>query len=151
MKWIGSLALVVLVPACGPPKRGAAGTVSADSTAMMAAVEDYRQAWLQGDTAAALRHVSDDIRIMISGLPDIVGKDSTRKLFVDEMSKYDVPLLVLNHRDVILSGNHAIAIGTFQEIQVPKTGGAPIEGRGRFMTIWHREGTEWRIVRYMLN
>lgn len=118
---------------------------------MMAAVEEYRHTWLKGDTAAAMRRVSDDIRIMISGLPDIVGKDSTRRLFVDEMAKYDVPLLVLNHRDVILSGNHAIDIGTFQEIQVPKTGGAPIEGRGRFTSIWRREGTEWRIVRYMLN
>ena len=147
MKW-GPLALLMLMPAC--TNRGAA-TVSADSTAMMAAVEEYRQAWLKGDTAAALRRVSDDIRIMISGLPDIVGKDSTRKLFVAEMAKYDVPLLVLNHRDVILSGNHAIDIGTFQEIQVPKAGGAPIEGRGRFTTIWRREGTEWRIVRYMLN
>jgi ketosteroid isomerase-like protein len=148
VKSIAAALLVILAPAC--VNRGPSKTSTADSTAVMAALEEYRQAWLKGDTAAALRHVSDDIRIMISGIPDIVGKDATRKLFVDEMSKYEVPLLTLHHQDVIVGDNYVIDIGTFQEIQLPKTG-APIEGRGRFMTIWRREGAEWRIVRYMLN
>jgi ketosteroid isomerase-like protein len=87
---------------------------------------------------------------MISGIPDIVGKDATRKVFVDEMATYQIPLLTLNHQDMIVRGDHAIDIGTYEEIQVPKTG-APIRGRGRFMTIWRREGSDWRIVRYMLN
>jgi len=124
--------------------------VAADSTAVMAALEEYRQAWLRGDTAAALGRVSDDIRIMISGIPDIVGKDATRRVFVDEMATYQIPTLTFNHQDVIVRGDHAIDIGTYEEIQVPKTG-VPIHGRGRFMTIWRREGSEWRIVRYMLN
>ena len=116
----------------------------------MTASEQYRQAWIRGDTAAALGRVSKDIRIFISGAPDIVGPEATRQLFVDEMAKYDVPVLKLNHQDVIVSGDHAIDIGTYEEIQVPKHG-APIQGHGRFMTIWRREGGEWRIVRYMLN
>jgi ketosteroid isomerase-like protein len=139
--------VVVVLPSCSKP---AVSNVAADSAAVMAALEQYRQAWLKGDTAAALGRISDDIRIMIGGLPDIVGKDATRRLFADEMAKYEVPLLTLHHQDVIVSGDHAIDIGTFREIQLPKTG-APIEGRGRFMTIWRREGSEWRIVRYMLN
>ena len=149
MKWIAAICISCLLSGCS---NRVASNVTADSTAVMAALEEYRQAWLKGDTAAALGRVSDDIRIMIAGLPDIVGKDATRKLFVDEMSKYEVPLLKLNHQDLIVSGDHAIDIGTFQEIQVPHTG-TPIEGRGRFMTIWRREGTppQWRIVRYMLN
>ncbi|MGE5802902.1 MAG: YybH family protein [Gemmatimonadota bacterium] len=140
--------LVILAPAC--VNRGPSKTSTADSTAVMTALEEYRQAWLKGDTAAALRHVSNDIRIMISGIPDIDGKDATRKVFVDEMATYQIPTLTLNHQDVIVRGDHAIDIGTYEEIQVPKTG-VPIHNRGRFMTIWRREGTEWRIVRYMLN
>lgn len=148
MKSIAAALLVILAAAC--VNRGPSKTSTADSTAVMAALEEYRQAWLKGDTAAALRHVSDDIRIMISGIPDIAGKDATRKVFVDEMATYQIPTLTLNHQDVIVRGDHAIDIGTYEEIQVPKTG-VPIHGRGRFMTIWRREGTEWRIVRYMLN
>jgi ketosteroid isomerase-like protein len=147
VKWIAASLAVFLLPGCS---NHAASNVSADSTAVMAALEEYRQGWLKGDTTAALRRVSDDIRIMISGIPDIVGKDATRKVFVDEMATYQIPTLALNHQDVIVRGDHAIDIGTYEEIQVPRTG-VPIHGRGRFMTIWRREGSEWRIVRYMLN
>jgi ketosteroid isomerase-like protein len=142
---------VLLAPAlaaCG--NRRAPAATAADSAAVSQAYEQYRQAWLGGDTAAALARISKDIRILISGVPDIVGFDATRKLFLDEMAKYEVPLLNLNHQDVIVSGDHAIVIGRYEEIQVPKTG-APIHGAGRYMTIWRREGGEWRIVRYMLN
>ncbi|PYO95877.1 MAG: hypothetical protein DMD62_00330 [Gemmatimonadetes bacterium] len=124
---------------------------AADSTALLRAYEQYRQAWLHGDTTAALARVSDDIRILISGVADIAGKQEARKLFLDEMAKYDVPVLNLGHQDVIMSGDHAIVIGRYEEVQVPKAGGAPTQGWGRYMTIWRREGNEWRIARYMLN
>jgi ketosteroid isomerase-like protein len=147
MKWLAASLAVVLLPGCA---NRATSTIAADSTAVMAALEEYRQAWLKGDTAAALLRVADSIRIMIPGVPDIVGKDETRKLFVGEMATYQVPELMLKHQDLIVHGDHVIDIGTYEETQVPKTG-VPIHARGRFMTIWRREGTEWRIVRYMLN
>jgi ketosteroid isomerase-like protein len=147
MKWIAAVLLVAALPACS---KRASGAAAADSSAVMAALEEYRQAWLKGDTAAALRRVSDDIRILISGVPDIFGKDATRKVFVDEMATYQIPVLTFQHQDVVVSGDHAIDIGTYEEIQIPKTG-APIRGRGRFMTIWRNEGGQWRIIRYMLN
>ena len=143
------LALAAL-PALACGNRSAART-AADSAAVVAAVEQYRQAWLHGDTASALGHVSNDIHIYISGIPDVVGADATRKLFVDEMAAYSVEVLNLNRQDLILSGNHALDIGTYEEIQMPKTG-APIHGEGRYMTLWRKEQDgEWRIVRYMLN
>lgn len=148
MKWITAAAIVLIIPACGD--RAAVSRSSADSTAVLAASEQYRQAWLQGDTAMALGRVANDIRILISGVPDIVGKDAARALFVSEMATYRIPTLNLDHQDLIVRGDHAIDIGTYEEVQVPKTG-APINGRGRFMTIWRREGNEWRIARFMLN
>lgn len=148
MRWTTATAIALLVPACG--ERLTPGN-AADSAAVLAASEQYRQAWLQGDTAMALGRVADDIRILISGVPDIVGKDAARALFVSEMATYRIPTLNLNHQDVVVRGDHAIDIGTYMEVQVPKTG-APITGRGRFMTIWRRDsGGQWRIVRFMLN
>jgi ketosteroid isomerase-like protein len=148
MKWITAAAIVLIIPACGD--RAAASRSSADSTAVLAASEQYRQAWLHGDTAMVLGRVASDIRILISGVPDIVGRDAARALFVSEMATYRIPTLNLDHQDLIVRGDHAIDIGTYEEVQVPKTG-APINGRGRFMTIWRREGNEWRITRFMLN
>ena len=150
-QWIQCTALLMATPllACG--SRGSrTARASADSAAVMAASERYRKAWIAGDTATALDAISKDIRILISGLPDIVGPEATRKLFVDEMATYRVPALTLNHDDLIVRGDHSIDIGTYEETQVPKSG-APIQSKGRFMTIWRREGNDWHIVRYMLN
>ena len=146
MRWIFTGLLFCMLTACG--QRGSSR--AADSTAVLAAIEQYRQAWIRGDTAAALRYVSDDIRILISGAPDVAGKGAVREMFAGEMATYRIPTLTLNHQDVIVSGDHVIDVGIWEETQVPKTG-APIHGRGRFLTIWRRENGEWRIVRYMLN
>lgn len=145
MKWIVAAAVVVMIPAC----RNQADS-PADRDAVIAASEQYRQAWLQGDTAMALGRVSNDIRILISGVPDIVGMESVRAMFASEMNTYKIPTLNINRQDLIVRGDHAIDIGTYEEIQVPKTG-APIHGAGRYMTIWRREGNDWRILRFMLN
>lgn len=146
MKWIVPALVVLGITAC---RGGAASESPADRDAVIAASEQYRQAWLQGDTAMALGRVSNDIRILISGVPDIVGMESVRAMFVSEMNTYTIPTLNINRQDLIVRGDHAIDIGTYEEIQVPKTG-APIHGAGRYMTIWRREGNDWRILRFML-
>lgn len=144
------VALFVAIPliGCG---RGGGGGGAADSAAVMTAYEQYRQAWLRGDTAGALGLISDSIRIYISGLPDVIGKAAARRLFLDEMGGNDVQLLRLEHEDVITSGDHVIVVGRFDEIEMPKKSGPPVRGFGRYMTIWHRESGGWRILRYMLN
>jgi len=147
MKWIVAAAAVLGIAAC---RGGTAAESPADRDAVIAASEEYRQAWLQGDTAMALRRVSDDIRIMLSGVPDIVGKSGARALFVSEMATYDIPTLTITRQDLIVRGDHAIDAGTYDETMVPKTG-APIRSAGRYLTIWRREGGEWRIIRFMLN
>lgn len=147
MNWIVAAAVIVGVAACGDR---AVSESPADSAAVVAASEQYRQAWLKGDTAMALGRVSNDIRILLSGVPDIVGIEGARALFVSEMATYRIPTLTINRQDLIVRGDHAIDIGTYDETMVPKTG-APIHGAGRYLTIWRREAGEWKIVRYMLN
>ena len=145
----GSVSLfLIAVSAC---RSGAAGATAADSTALLAAYEQYRQAWLHNDSAAALGRISDDIQILISGIPEIVGKHATRKLFLDEMANYRHTALTLDHHDVIVSGDHAIVIGTYDETEEPTKTGASLHNTGRYMTVWRNERGEWRIVRYMLN
>lgn len=147
MKWIAAAAASAMISGCGDR---AVSESPVDRDAVIAASEQYRQAWLQGDTAMALGRVSNDIRIMLSGAPDIVGIDGARALFVSEMATYRIPTLTINRQDLIVRGDHAIDIGTYDETMVPKTG-APIHSAGRYMTIWQREGNEWRIIRFMLN
>ena len=131
--------LVCLIPAC----RGS------DGAAVNTALEEYRQAWLQGDSAMALRRLSGDVRFLFPGTADL-DSAAVHALVIDEMAKYTIPSLTLTRADFFVAGDHAVDVGTYEEIQKPKTG-APIHGTGRYMTVWRREAGGWRIWRFMIN
>ena len=141
-----SAALVLMAPAC---RRAEVADSSADRDAVNAALERYRQAWLQGDTAIALRELSGDVRFLFPGTPDL-DSAAVHALVIDEMVKYRIPSLTLKRAEFFVAGDHAVDVGTYDEIQAPKTG-APIHGTGRYMTVWRREAGGWRIWRFMIN
>jgi len=141
----GALALVVT--ACRAPAPPA--DVSADRAAVDAALEEYRQSWLQGDTAMALRRLSGDVRFLFPGTPDL-DSAAVHALVISEMATYRIPSLTLKRADFVVAGSYAVDIGTYDEIQAPKTG-APIHGTGRYTTVWRREQGGWRIWRFVIN
>jgi len=143
-----SSALALVVTACRP-SAPPADDVAADRAAVDAALEEYRQAWLQGDTAMALRRLSGDVRFLFPGTPDL-DSAAVHELVISEMAKYRIPSLTLKRADFFVAGSYAVDIGTYDEIQAPKTG-APIHGTGRYMTVWRREPGGWRIWRFMIN
>jgi ketosteroid isomerase-like protein len=146
MKLICTGLLLVLFGACRTEN---VAESQSDSAAVNAALEQYRQSWLSGDTAQALRYIADDVRFMFPGIPDINGRADVRSLIVEEMATYRVQSLDIKRSDLLVRGDHAVDIGTYDEIQLPKTG-APIHGSGRYMTVWRRESGGWRIWRFML-
>jgi ketosteroid isomerase-like protein len=147
MKTLGLCVIAVLMLATGC--RPALPDSSADRDAVNAALERYRQAWLQSDTAMALRELSGDVRFLFPGTPDL-DSAAVHALIIDEVAKYRIPSLTLKRADFFVAGDHAVDVGTYDEIQVPKTG-APIHGTGRYMTVWRRGPGGWRIWRFMIN
>lgn len=141
-----SLLIALVVPAC---RRAVVADPAADRAAVDAALEQYRQAWLQGDTAMALGRLSGDVKFLFPATPDL-DSAAVHALVIDEMAKYRIPALTLKRADFFVAGDHAVDIGTYDEIQAPKTG-APIHGAGRYMTVWRREPAGWRIWRFMIN
>jgi ketosteroid isomerase-like protein len=129
--------------------------VMSDSTmtaAITAAGEQYRQGWLQGDTGKVLSLLSDDIRFMIQGVPDVKGRAAATTVIAGEIAAYKVPSLTINRDQLVVRTDHAIEIGTYEETLVPTTGTAPtIHAAGRYISIWRREGPGWRLVVSMLN
>ncbi len=139
--------LAVVISAC---RDRIVGGSAADSTAIVAAAAQYRQGWLNGDTAMALSVISDDVQLMLPGAPDVHGQAGARKVFVEEMTQYHIPALTVDRQELLLHGDHAIDIGTYEETMVPKKG-ATIYAAGRYVVVWRREAGGWRMWRYMLN
>jgi ketosteroid isomerase-like protein len=142
----GVLLVTLAIPAC---RRVAVADPAADRAAVDSALEQYRQSWLQGDTALALSLVSSDVRFLFPKEPDR-GSADVHALFLREMALYRIPELTLTRGDLVVAGDYAVDIGTYDETIVPKTG-APIHGSGRYMTVWRREPGGWHIWRFMIN
>ena len=147
MRLAGAVLLCVSIAACRVEK---APDATSDRVAVDSALEQYRQSWLRRDTAMALELISDSVRFLLPGADDLDGRAAVRALIVEEMAAYEIPKLTLHRTDLVVQGEHAIDVGTYDEIQIPKTG-APIHGAGRYMTIWRREAGGWRIWRFMIN
>jgi ketosteroid isomerase-like protein len=120
-----------------------------------AASAQYRQGWLQGDTGKALSVVSDDIRIMIQGVPDVRGRAAAAALFAAQMAAVKIPMLTVNRDQLVVRFDHAIDIGTYEETMVPisTAPGTPasIHAAGRYVIVWRREAPGWRLLTFMLN
>jgi len=144
----GALLIALVFPACRPPAPPA-NDVAADRAAVDAALEEYRQAWLKGDTAMALRRLSGDVKFLFPGTPDL-DSAAVHALVISEMATYRIPSLTLKRADFFVAGSYAVDVGTYDEIQAPKTG-PQIHGTGRYTTVWRREPGGWRIWRFMIN
>jgi len=71
-------------------------------------------------------------------------------VFVEEMTQYHIPALTVHRQELLLQGDHAIDIGTYEETMVPRKG-ATLYATGRYLVVWRRERGGWRMWRYMLN
>ncbi|MFN2572578.1 MAG: DUF4440 domain-containing protein, partial [Gemmatimonadales bacterium] len=94
--------------------------------------------------------ISDDIRLMLPGAPDVHGQEGARVTFAEEMRDYKIPSLTVHRSDLLFQGDHAIDIGTYEETLIPKRG-ATINARGRYLIVWRRENEDWRMWRYIIN
>src|SRR5436189_5470790 len=112
-----SSALALVVTACRP-SAPPADDVAADRAAVDAALEEYRQAWLQGDTAMALRRLSGDVRFLFPGTPDMDGA-TVHELVSSEMAKYPIPSLTLHRADFSVAGSYAMDMATYGETHAP--------------------------------
>jgi ketosteroid isomerase-like protein len=131
-------------------RQTAPGSTQEDEAAVVAAGEQYRRAWLEGDTAKALAVVSDDILIMAPGISDIRGRDSARVFFAKQMTAFRVPSLTVNATERVFSGDYAFEVGTYAETVQPQQGEA-LNIAGRYIMIWRREAPGWRLLRFMVN
>src|SRR6267154_1357770 len=108
----GTLLIDLVIPACRPPATDSA----ADRAAVDAALEEYRQAWLQGDTAMALRRLSGNVKFLFPGTPDL-DNVAVHALVISEMATYRIPALTLKRADFFTADNYAVDVGTYDEIQ----------------------------------
>jgi ketosteroid isomerase-like protein len=68
------------------------------------------------------------------------------------LAQYRTSSLTLADREVLVSGDLAVELETFEWALQPAGGGAAVVDRGNYMQVWKRQGDKtWRFAREVYN
>ena len=97
-------------------------------------------------------YVSDDVRLMPPAEPAIRGKSAMREWFAGFLSLYRTTSLEFSDREVMVGGDWALELGTYEWIVQPAAGGEAVVDRGNYMQLWKLHGDrQWRFEREIWN
>ncbi|MEX0647323.1 MAG: SgcJ/EcaC family oxidoreductase [Balneolaceae bacterium] len=89
----------------------------------------------------------DGVWLPPGGKP-VEGRDAFREWLEPFFSRFEYDFSITDAR-FRESGGRAISKGKFISVMTPKEGGDSMQHSGTFTVLWHRNGDEWYIDRYI--
>jgi uncharacterized protein (TIGR02246 family) len=121
---------------------------SADREAIYRHRDAYNQALRDGDLEAWLATLTDDCVFMAAGLPAVVGKDAIGKWAGESYFEPFEVELDYDFEELEFVGERALAWGWFRQTLSPKDGSDPVELKGKFLDVFHRQSAGgWLLAR----
>ncbi len=123
--------------------------------AIRSTLQDYRQAWLNNDTATVLNTLSEEVVLLMPGAsPNVVGKKNVKNFWFPPADlKYPIRAYEISDEEIFGSGTYATARGTSLLIWETVKGDSIIASdtsRTEYMTVLRKE-TAWKIYRQMFH
>jgi uncharacterized protein (TIGR02246 family) len=150
------LALGAVLSACAyqvpaPAEAEAAEDVEAVTAAVNAIWDQYASSLNAGDVDRYMALWADDAMQLPPGSPPIVGKETLRAGLESEVDLFTFDMAITNE-EVQVSGDLAVARGTYTATVTPKDGGEAIPIDGKYMTLLKRQPDgSWKIYRDIYN
>ena len=125
-----------------------------DQTAILTAITEYREAFNAGDADRLLSVFADGYTDMSFGVPSFYGAEAPQvlrcrmeRLFDEYRAEMKISVIVVN-----VMGDTAYDYGWHILTLTPKSGGAPVATRQRYVELWARQTDgSWKIRFYMDN
>ena len=131
----------VLAAACAKP---VTVNVEQERTALMQRDRDWSQT--TKDSNQFLSYFASDPSVYVPGMPLVKGTDAVRKMFAEMSSVPGFSLTwTVTKAEVSASGDMGYTAGSYKSAM----GGAP--ETGKYITIWKKEGTEWKVTEDIFN
>lgn len=148
---IGATAVTIAIA-----KPGDSVTPSQDAAAARAAIdkghETFMAAMNADNTDALLAPLAADAVFMPPNEATLVGTAAIRRWHETAVKQAKTLGATVPNREVILVGDWAIESGNFTWRVQLAAGGAPVEDKGKFVAIWHRQPDgSWRVQRDIWN
>lgn len=132
----------------------AESTTSAATTrsAFEAASEAFHQALRTNDADALFMYVADDVLLMPPWEAAVRGKEAMRDWYAAFLSQYLTSSLTLSERELFVSNEWAVELGSYEWGLTPVAAGDPVLDRGNYMQVWKPQPDgKWRFAREIWN
>ena len=139
--WITALILLLMVVGCARKEND-----PADVRAIKRSSADWDDAWNAGDIDALLALYTNDAVVMGPNEPAVTGREAMRARFRSYFDIYD-DKTKSSLEDVRVSGDLAVVRGGYTDVSSPRTGGTPVDEKGKWISVYQRQPDEsWRIL-----
>jgi ketosteroid isomerase-like protein len=133
-----------------------AGPESLDHAALRAGVDSAANRLLAALRADApdslLALMADDVVLMPPNEAVLRGKAAVRMWYDQFLTQLRTSSLNVTDREVLIGGDWATELATFEWTLVPVAGGPPVIDRGSYVQVWHREPDgRWLFSRELWN
>jgi uncharacterized protein (TIGR02246 family) len=96
--------------------------------------------------------MADDVVLMPPGETVLKGKEAVRNWYDQLLTQLRTADLTVTDREVLIGGEWATELATFEWTLVPVGGGAAITDRGTYVQVWRREADgRWLFARELWN
>ena len=96
--------------------------------------------------------MADDVVLMPPGETVLKGKEAVRNWYDRLLTQLRTDDLTITDREVLIGGEWATELATFEWTLIPVGGGAPVTDRGTYVQVWRREADgRWLFARELWN
>jgi uncharacterized protein (TIGR02246 family) len=125
-------------------------TLEEDLRAIEAINQRDVQFALANDAARMMSQWTDDIVLLLPGVPILRGRSTIAEALGGEAASVENLEYVLDMEEVTVVGDHAFQWGTYSYSLRPRTGGEAVRTGGKIMRILQRQSDgSWKIHRGM--
>jgi uncharacterized protein (TIGR02246 family) len=156
--WTFFTACVVALTTLGCGSRGAGTTVATDSAVATdrAAIDSlrvqYQATWKAGDAQQLASLYAPDALVLYPNQPAVAGHAAILSYFQTFFAEFAQDVFELTSEEVEVAGSWAFDRGTVRWRGVPRSGGGPVEDRGKYLVILQRQPDgSWKVARDMDN
>jgi len=96
--------------------------------------------------------MAEDVVLMPPNEPVLKGKAAVRSWYDQFLTQLRTSSLTTTDREVLIGGEWATELATFEWRLVPVAGGSPVVDRGSYVQVWHHEPDgQWLFTREIWN
>jgi uncharacterized protein (TIGR02246 family) len=132
---LGTVALTAL--AAVGCQRSQAGLTDADRTAIRTRIADFDKAMVAADVPAVVSAYTEDAVLFPPHAPMVRGRAEIQKFFegLPKITRFEQNVVEIEGR-----GDLAYPWGTFETTMLPPGAKAPLEDKGKVLSVWQKQG-----------